>query len=136
MKYLYWLVLLAGAPAASAQSALGTDSNALAQEPPFRFVERMPEFPGEWSDFVRKHLVYPESALHERISGKVHLQFVVEADGAVTNATVLRGINEECDKEALRLLTLMPKWNPGKQNGRAVRVYVILPISFHIEEKE
>lgn len=136
MKYFFLLTSLACAQSAFAQPARSTDSNAVAQEPPFRFVERMPEFPGELSDFVRKHLVYPESALHERISGKVHLQFVVEADGALTNATVLRGINEECDKEALRLLTLMPKWNPGKQNGRAVRVYVILPISFHIEEKE
>lgn len=133
------LLLLALGTASLAKAQADTTASSakmLPQNPAFRFVERMPEFPGVLNEFVRKHIQYPESALHERITGKVYLQFIVEADGSLTNAQVLRGINDECNQEALRLVSLMPKWKPGKQNGQAVRVYVNLPISFQLEEKE
>lgn len=135
MKYLLFLFFLANTPVVFAQSNLTVDSAALQPEdPPFTFVEQMPEYSGDPLAFVRQHIVYPESALHERVEGKVYVQFVVEADGTLTNAKVLRGLSADCDKEALRVISEMPRWKPGKQNGRPVRVYFNLPVNFRIEE--
>jgi protein TonB len=107
-----------------------------AQETVFRMVDQMPQFPGDLPAFIAQHIKYPESALHNRVEGRVFLQFVVGPDGTVSGAKVLRGLNEDCDKEALRLAAQMPKWKPGKHNGKPVSVYYTLPINFQLEEKE
>lgn len=103
---------------------------------PFTTVEMMPEFAGGTSALYRwlgSNLHYPNAAVNAGIEGKVYLKFVVEKDGTISQLTVLKGIGFGCDEEALRTVSKMPKWNPGKQNGRAVRVYFTLPISFKLQ---
>ncbi len=103
---------------------------------PFTTVEMMPEFIGGTSalyNWLGKNLSYPAIAVRNGIEGKVFVKFIVEKDGTISKLEVLKGIGFGCDEEALRTLQKMPKWNPGKQNGRAVRVYFTLPISFKLQ---
>ena len=105
-------------------------------EQPFSYVEQMPVFPeGQQAmyKFISDNLQYPEIAKQNGISGQVILQFVVSSDGTIKNAKVMRGIGGGCNEEALRILNAMPKWNPGKHNGRAVPVMFTLPIKFVIQ---
>ena len=108
-----------------------------AKEPEvFERVEIQPEFAGgmeAFRNFLIKNLKYPNAAQKSNIQGKVYLNFTVEADGSLSNITVLRGIGFGCDEEALRVMKLMPKWKPGKQSGRAVRVKFNMPIMFTLE---
>jgi protein TonB len=97
---------------------------------PFVIVEQMPEFQGDMIGYLSKQLIYPAMARDNNIQGKVIVQFVVNEDGSVSNAKVMRGIGSGCDAEALRVVNGMPKWKPGKQNGKAVKVYYTLPIRF------
>ena len=95
----------------------------------------MPEFVGGYAamlQFLKSNIVYPEIAKQLNRSGTVYLEFIVEKDGSITNITLLRGIGSGCDEEALRVVNLMPRWNPGLQNGRAVRVSFNLPIKFSL----
>lgn len=80
--------------------------------------------------YLGEHLNYPRIALENGISGRVIISFVVEKDGSISSAKILRGIGGGCDEEALRVVNDMPKWTPGKQRGRAVRVQFTLPVSF------
>lgn len=96
---------------------------------PIRYVEQMPQF-DELNEYLSTHLRYPEAAKDNNIQGKVSVEFVVNEDGSITNARVVRGIGSGCDQEALRVINGMPKWKPGKQNGKAVKVYFVLPTVF------
>ncbi len=101
----------------------------------FRIVEENPAFPGgeaAMMEYLGKNTVYPPMAKESNIQGTVHVQFVVEPDGSVSNVTVLRGIGAGCDEEAIRVVKNMPKWKPGKQRGKPVRVYFILPFKFYL----
>ena len=98
-------------------------------------VERMPEFPGgidEMMNFLAQNLKYPANAKDAGISGRVYINFVVYEDGSVRDAKVIRGIGGGCDEEALRVVNLMPKWKPGTQRGKKVRVSYNLPINFKL----
>lgn len=97
----------------------------------FTVVEESPEFPGGGGKamlFISKNLKIPET--EAVISGTVYVTFVIERDGSISNVMILRGISQECDNEAIRVVKSMPKWHPGRQNGKAVRVQFILPIIF------
>ena len=99
----------------------------------FVVVDEMPGFPGgeeELFAFIRSNVHYPDPAKQAGISGKVYVRFVVETDGTITSAKVLRGIGHGCDEEALRVVDLMPPWKPGTQNGKPVRVEYNLPFNF------
>ncbi len=109
------------------------DAIGQAEKQVFTMVEQMPEFPGNINDFISKNIHYPKSAIDSDIQGKVIVKFVVNEDGKVSDAQVLRRIGGGCDEEALRIFSLMPLWKPGKQNGRAVKVYYTLPITFRLE---
>lgn len=103
----------------------------------FTVVEEMPEFPGGMAalgPFIQKNLQYPQMAKEAGLSGKCYLKFVVKEDGSVGDVQVLKGVPgcQECDKEAIRVVKLMPKFKPGKQNGRSVNVYFNLPINFQL----
>ena len=87
-----------------------------------RFVEQMPEFIGNMSDYLGKHLRYPDAARESGIQGQVIIEFVVNEDGSVANARVARSIGGGCDEEALHIVSAMPKWKPGRQNGMPVKV--------------
>lgn len=105
-------------------------------EMPFTTVEMMPEFVGgarELYKWLGNNLRYPGAAVNAGVEGKVFVKFIVEKDGTISELEVLKGIGFGCDEEALRTMQKMPKWNAGKQNVRAVRVYFTLPISFKLQ---
>lgn len=107
----------------------------LVEDTIYNVVEEMPQFPGGVSklmEFITKNLQYPESAQEQGIQGRVIAQYVVEKDGSVSNIRVIRGVSEELDAEAVRVLKLMPKWTPGKQNGKPVRCRYTIPVQFRI----
>ena len=103
---------------------------------PFQLVEEKPSFNGgdanEFSKWVNSKLVYPEIAKENGVQGRVTLQFTVEADGRVTNVKVLRGVDDSLDKEAVRVVSSSPKWKPGKQRDRAVKVTYTFPVIFQL----
>jgi protein TonB len=105
---------------------------------PYRFVEEMPNFPGgadEMHNFLLKHVHYPEMARMNDIQGTVYVEFVVDKDGKIKDAKVLRGIGGGCDEEAIRVIMSMPDWIPGKQNGVPVPVYFNLPVKFTLQSQ-
>lgn len=97
---------------------------------PMVYVEQMPQFSGDLTNYISAHIHYPESARSAGIEGTVMVRFVVNEDGSVSSATAMRSIGGGCDEEALRMVSGMPKWKPGRQNGTAVKVYFTLPIKF------
>ena len=101
----------------------------------YNAVEKMPEFPGgeqAMMKFIAENVTYPEKAKEEGVMGRVFLSFVVEKDGSVNEVRVLRGIGGGCDEEAVRVIKSMPKWKPGIQDGKAVRVNYQIPIHFKL----
>lgn len=108
----------------------------IVEEVPFIIVENMPTFPGgdkKMMEYVAKNVKYPQLAKEMGTQGRVFVSFVVEKDGSISNVELLRGIGNGCDEEAIRVVKSMPKWNPGLQCGRAVRVSCNLPISFKLQ---
>lgn len=108
------------------------------EEEIFVAVEQMAEFPGgqkalmKWlSDNIR----YPEAAQQNDIQGRVVVKFVVEKDGSIGQATIAKGVDKDLDREALRVVKKMPKWQPGKNNGVAVRSYFNLPVTFKLQNQ-
>jgi periplasmic protein TonB len=102
----------------------------------FVVVEDMPEFPGGETalrSFINKNVNYPVIAAENGIQGKVYVRFVVDKDGSVTNAEIARGIDPSLDQEALRVVRTLPKWKPGKQRGKPVRVSYTVPINFQLQ---
>ena len=98
--------------------------------------EEMPEFPGgmrECMNFLGKNVKYPATAQEKGIQGRVIVQFVVNRDGSIVEPKVVRGVDPELDAEALRLISIMPKWKPGKQKGEAVRVKYTIPVMFRLQ---
>nr|WP_294894918.1 TonB family protein [uncultured Pedobacter sp.] len=104
----------------------------------FTNVEVLPSFPGgieAFGKFLGKNMKYPEDARKQNIQGRVFCQFVVEKDGSLSNIKVVRGIGDGCDEEAVRVLALSPKWNPGMHKGEIVRVSYVLPIFFQLKDE-
>jgi protein TonB len=102
-------------------------------------IDVYPRFPGGDQArfyFLRSNIKYPESAIKAGIQGVVMVVFVIEPSGAVSNVEVSGGIGGGCDEEAIRVIKMMPKWEPGKRSGRAVRVLVRMPIVFKIPGKK
>lgn len=102
----------------------------------FTVVEEMPSFPGgeeKLFDYLRKNIKFPPVARENGIQGRVFVTFVVDKDGRVKDARILRGIGGGCDEEALRVISNMPDWKPGKQNGRSVSVQYNLPVNFTLK---
>lgn len=103
---------------------------------PFALVEDKPKFQGgdanTFSKWVNSKLVYPEIAKENGVQGRVTLQFTVNTDGSVTNVKVLRGVDASLDKEAVRIVSSSPKWTPGKQRDRPVKVSYTFPVVFQL----
>ncbi|MBN1821860.1 MAG: energy transducer TonB [Prolixibacteraceae bacterium] len=102
----------------------------------FFIVEEMPEFPGgelALRKYISNSIKYPVIAQENGIQGKVYVTFVVDTDGGISNATVARGVDPSLDKEALRVVNALPKWKPGKQRGKPVRVSYTVPINFVLQ---
>ena len=103
------------------------------QDSIYRVSDAMPEYPGgpnEMMRYIQENIKYPQSAIDNKIEGRVFVTFVVEKDGSISNAAVLRGIDKECDAEALRVVSSMPKWNPGQHKGEVVRTQFTIPIIY------
>ena len=101
----------------------------------FQVLENDPEFPGgveAMYKYLAQNIKYPQLARENNITGKVYVEFVVEKDGSVSNVKVLRDIGGGCGQEAVRVVKSMPKWTPGKQRGKAVRVQYNLPVNFSL----
>jgi len=112
------------------------EEKSLVDETPFIVVEKMPEFPGGMNaflEFLAKNTRYPQLATETGIQGTVYLYFVVEKDGNISNIKTLRGIGGGCNQEAERVLSLMPKWKPGNQFGKPVRVSFNVPVVFKLQ---
>lgn len=99
----------------------------------FLIAEEMPEFPGGYPallNFLAQHIKYPAIAAEVGVQGRVTVNFVVNKDGSISDAKIIRGVDQSLDKEALRVIYSMPKWKPGKQGGQPVRVSFNVPINF------
>lgn len=104
----------------------------------FVVVEKSPEFPGGDDSlyaFIGRNIKYPEAAKKNKIEGRVFVTFVIEKDGQVSSAKILRDIGGGCGEEALRVVNSMPKWKPGTQRGNPVRVQFNLPIMFQLQKQ-
>ncbi|WP_304320232.1 M56 family metallopeptidase [Phocaeicola plebeius] len=122
------------APVSSEAKEAPADSTA--KEEVFMVAEQMPEFPGgmkELLKFLQDNLKYPENAMKNNVQGRVIVQFVVEKDGTLTEFKVARSVDPDLDAEALRVLQTMPKWKPGMQRGKIVRVKFTVPVSFKLQ---
>ena len=129
-KYEYLVVNGAGNGKSEVKNA--PDENGV-----YNIVEEMPKFPGgenAMMKFISENVTYPQEARDKNISGRVFVCFVVEKDGSVNDVKVIRGVDKLLDNEAVRVVKAMPKWTPGKQKGKAVRVNYNLPIFFKLSE--
>ena len=111
----------------------GYDEGDYGEEDIFQVVEDMPTFPGDINKWLGKNVKYPVIAQENNIQGRVTVQFVIERDGSITDVKVLRGVDPSLDKEAVRVVKSMPKWKPGKQRGKPVRVSYTVPINFRLQ---
>lgn len=102
----------------------------------FDVVEQMPEYPGGMQalfQYMADNLKYPKDAMKQQVEGRVLVQFIVETDGSISNAEVIKRVFPSLDEEAIRVISAMPKWAPGKQNGKVVRVKFTVPVSFRLK---
>ncbi len=108
------------------------------EEEIFVAVEQMAEFPGGQAALMKwlsQNIRYPEAAQQNDIQGRVTVKFVVEKDGSIGQVTIAKGVDKDLDREALRVVKKMPKWQPGKNNGVAVRSYFNLPVTFKLQNQ-
>lgn len=106
------------------------------EEAVFEVVEEMPEFPGGMSaalNYLSRNIKYPPEAISAKEQGKVIVQFIVTKEGKVTNPVIVKGVSPLLDKEAIRVITEMPDWKPGKQRGVPVNVKYAMPIAFRLQ---
>lgn len=116
-----------------------TEKKGEASKEVFKVVEQMPSYPGGPADllkFLAANINYPKVAKDNGVEGMVVIQYVIEKDGSITDAKVVKGIGAGCDEEALRVVNAMPNWTPGKQRGQVVPVQFNLPIRFKLDDKK
>ena len=133
MKKLILMLLMAVCclMTANAQKTVVSQTN----QKVFDTVEQMPEYPGGMQamiEFLQTNMKYPEDAAKQKVEGRVMVQFVVETDGSVSDVHVAKQVFPSLDAEAIRVVQAMPKWTPGKDKGRVVRVKYNLPIVFRM----
>ena len=134
MKKLIILSLMAlfGLTTVSAQKTVVAQKN----QKVFDVVEQMPEYPGGIQalfEYLSQNVKYPADAEKQKVEGRVIATFVVETDGTINNVEVVKPVFPSLDAEAIRVLQGMPKWTPGKQSGKEVRVKYTVPINFHLK---
>ncbi|MBQ8714634.1 MAG: TonB family protein [Prevotella sp.] len=136
MKRMILLAMMSAGLTLSVQAQKTVVSNeASAKEKVYDVVEQMPEYPGGMSElmkFIGDTMKYPEDAEKQQKEGLVIVRFVVEKDGSVNDVEVVKDAWPSLDAEAIRVVKLLPKWTPGKQNGKVVRVKYTIPLRFAI----
>jgi protein TonB len=112
----------------------GTGSAVVQEEAPqeFTMVEQMPVSDYNFNEYLSKNIKYPQTATRNEISGVVYVNFQVGPDGVIRDVKVTKGIGYGCDDEAVRVISKMPPWAPGKQGGRAVPVRCVVPVRFRL----
>ena len=115
----------------------GNDETALVESPAedriiYTKVEMLPQFPGDIDEYLARHLRYPDASRETGEEGRTVIQFIVNTDGGIQDAVVVRSAAPLLDAEALRVVRTMPQWKPGRQAGKAVRVQFAIPISWHL----
>lgn len=133
MKKLLFMSLMAmlGLTTVNAQKTVVAQKN----QQVFDVVEQMPEYPGGMQalfEYLSQNLKYPEDAKQQKVEGRVIAIFVVETDGSISNVEVVKPVFPSLDAEAVRVLSDMPKWKPGMQSGKVVRVKYTVPINFSL----
>ena len=126
------LMALLGLTTVSAQKTVVAQKN----QKVFDVVEQMPEYPGGIQalfEYLQQNVKYPEDAVKQKIEGRVIATFVVETDGSINNVEVVKPAFPSLDAEAVRVLSAMPKWTPGMQSGKVVRVKYTVPINFNMK---
>ena len=111
-------------------------SKKIANDKVLEKAEVMPQFPGgdqAMMKFVSENVQYPEEAKEKEISGRVMVGFIVEKDGSISDVKVVKGIGGGCNEEAVRVVKAMPKWKPGKEKGKPVRVHFTMPFTFKLQ---
>ena len=134
MKKLIILSLMAlfGLTTVSAQKTVVAQKN----QKVFDVVEQMPEYPGGIQalfEYLSQNVKYPADAENQKVEGRVIATFIVETDGSINNVEVVKPVFPSLDAEAIRVLSGMPKWTPGKQSGKEVRVKYTVPINFNLK---
>jgi protein TonB len=134
MKKLMILSLMAlfGLTTVNAQKTVVAEKN----QQVFDVVEQMPEYPGGFQalfEYLGQNVKYPEDAEKQKVEGRVLANFVVETDGSISNVKVIKPAFPSLDAEAVRVLSAMPKWTPGMQSGKVVRVKFTVPINFSLK---
>ena len=134
MKKLLLMSLMAmmGLTTVNAQKTVVAEKN----QQVFDVVEQMPEYPGGMQalfEYLSQNIAYPEDAKQQKIEGRVIATFVVETDGSISNVEVVKPAFPSLDAEAVRVLSGMPKWSPGMQSGKVVRVKYTVPINFNLK---
>ena len=134
MKKLIILSLMAlfGLTTVSAQKTVVAQKN----QKVFDVVEQMPEYPGGFQalfEYLSQNVKYPADAENQKVEGRVIATFIVETDGTINNVEVVKPVFPSLDAEAIRVLSGMPKWTPGKQSGKEVRVKYTVPINFNLK---
>ena len=135
MKKIAFLLLVALMSTTTITAQKTVISKNQPSEPVFEVVEQMPVFPGGQDSlmtFLMRTMKYPKEAMDKGIEGRVLVKFIVEKDGLVNEATITKSVYPALDEEALRVVRYMPRWQPGKQSGKNVRVFFTLPISFRL----
>ncbi|MDM8233169.1 energy transducer TonB [Phocaeicola barnesiae] len=118
------------------QAPVEVEEEEVEEQQIFQVVEEMPEYPGGMAEclkFLAKNIKYPPIAQENGVQGRVIVQFVVNRDGSIVDPVVMRSVDPYLDKEALRVIMMMPKWKPGKQRGKAVRVKYTVPVTFKLQ---
>jgi TonB family protein len=100
----------------------------------YTVVQQRPDFPGDINAWLAENIVYPQDAKNNNVQGTVYLSFVIEKDGSVSTVKVLRGANSSLDNESVRVVSAMPKWTPGTQDGVPVRVAYLVPIHYTLAD--
>jgi protein TonB len=134
MKKLIMMSLMAmlGLTTVNAQKTVVAEKN----QQVFDVVEQMPEYPGGIQalfEYLQQNVKYPEDAKNQKVEGRVIATFVVETDGTINNVEVVKPAFPSLDAEAVRVLSAMPKWTPGMQSGKVVRVKYTVPINFNLK---
>ena len=126
------LMAVFGLTTVSAQKTVVAQKN----QKVFDIVEQMPEYPGGQAalfEFISKNVKYPDDAVKKKVEGKVFVTFVVDTDGKITDVSLMRKVFPSLDAEAIRVISAMPNWIPGKQKGQVVRVKYTVPIMFRLK---
>ncbi|OFY22819.1 MAG: hypothetical protein A2W98_09570 [Bacteroidetes bacterium GWF2_33_38] len=136
LPILAFLFVFATISKADAVISVPTENTNVGNQDPMTQVEKMPEFVGGMEaliQYISKNIKYPKSAAKAGVEGKVFVSFFVNEDGAISGVVVEKGVSPELDKEALRVISKMPKWTPGENQGKPVKVALTLPIQFKLD---